>query len=92
MAQPGGRNMGDAGTLDTRVDRPDEGLPGIATVNNPTANPPTRATLDAGIAGVGGDITKRGSGRERPTAQIDTTQTDGLPWDQSIKRGQPSAW
>lgn len=88
----GGRNVGGAGTTDTRVDRPEEGLPGLATVANPTANPPTRATFDAGISGVGGDITKKGSGRERPSAQIDTTQTDGLPMDQSIKRGQPSAW
>jgi hypothetical protein len=90
MATP----MGDAGTKDTRVDRPDEGLPGLATVSNPTANPPTRATLDAGIAVSGPTFVAgaRGGEREHPSAQIDTTQTDGLPMDQSIKRGQPAAW
>jgi len=76
--------IGDAGTIDTRVDRPEEGLPGVATVDNPTANPPTRASFDAGIA----------STYKRPTPQavIDTTQTSGLAPDQDIKRGTPGAW
>jgi hypothetical protein len=89
----GGRNVGGAGTSDTRVDRPEEGLPGLATTTNPTANPPTRATFDAGLSVAGSNsLSNKAPGRERPSAQIDTTQTDGLPMDQSIKRGQPAAW
>jgi hypothetical protein len=50
-----GPPLGDAGTTDTRVDRPEEGLPGVANTDNPTANPPSRATFDAGLAtGLGG--------------------------------------
>jgi len=76
--------IGDAGTIDTRVDRPEEGLPGVATVDNPTANPATRASFDAGLA--------HGYTKPRATANIDTTQTSGLAPDQDIKRGQPAAW
>lgn len=76
--------IGDAGTTDTRVDRPEEGLPGLATVDNPTANPPSRASFDAGIAS---SYTK-----PRAAANIDTTQTSGLAPDQDIKRGQPAVW
>lgn len=73
-----------AGTTDTRVDRVDEGLPGIATVANPSANPPSRATLDSARAN-----TYR---RPLPRAVIDTTQTSGLTPDADVKRGEPSAW
>lgn len=76
--------IGAAGTTDTRVDRPEEGLPGLATVDNPTANPPSRATFDAGKA--------TGYTKPRPTAVIDTTQTSGLTPDNDIKRGQPAVW
>jgi hypothetical protein len=80
-----------AGTSDTRVDRPEEGLPGVATKNtglgypeNPTANPPTRASFDAGEA--------RGSRRPQPKANIDTSGTSGLTPDADVKRGEPGAW
>jgi hypothetical protein len=73
-----------AGTTDTRVDRPDEGLPGLATTALPTANPPTRGTFDAGEA--------RGLIQSRPAATIDTSGTSGLTPDQDLKRGTPSAW
>lgn len=76
--------IGDAGTTDTRVDRPEEGLPGLATVDNPTANPPSRASFDAGLA--------NGLTRGKTSANIDTTQTSGLAPDQDIKRGNPAAW
>jgi len=76
--------IGDAGTTDTRVDRPEEGLPGLATVDNPTANPPSRASYDAGLA--------TGLTRGKTAANIDTTQTSGLAPDQDIKRGNPGAW
>ena len=77
-------NTGDAGTKDVRVDRPEEGLPGVATTSNPTANPPSRASFDAGLA--------HGFERPVPKAVIDTTQTSGLAPDQDIKRGNPAAW
>jgi hypothetical protein len=73
-----------AGTKDTRVDRPDEGLPGLATTTNPTANPPSRATLDAAIA--------ENYRQPLPKANIDTSGTSGLTPDQDIKRGEPAAW
>jgi hypothetical protein len=73
-----------AGTTDTRVDRPEEGLPGVANVANPTANPPSRGSFDAGLA--------HGSRRPKPVAQIDTTQTSGLQPSDDVKRGEPSAW
>lgn len=76
--------VGDAGTKDVRVDRPEEGLPGLATTTNPTANPPSRASFDSGLA--------TGFKRATPAAVIDTTQTSGLTPDQDIKRGNPSAW
>jgi hypothetical protein len=88
-------NFGGAGTKDTRVDRPEEGLPGLATTTNPTANPPTRATFDAGISGVRGPaaIGSKGDEAPRPTGNIDTQfEANGLTMDQAIKRGQPSAW
>lgn len=73
-----------AGTTDTRVDRPDEGLPGLADLDNPTANPPTRASLDTHTATGLEHLTNR--------AVIDTTQTSGLAPDQDIKRGNPAVW
>jgi hypothetical protein len=84
--QPGLTNGGapaDAGTLDTRVDRPEEGLPGLATVNNPTANPPSRAAFDAGLA-AGGEV----SGA---TAQVDTSSYLIDPWT-ALKRNKPAVW
>lgn len=77
-------NVGDAGTKDVRVDRPEEGLPGLATTTNPTANPPSRASFDAGSSA--------GYRRPKPVATIDTTQTSGLTPDQDIKRGEPASW
>jgi hypothetical protein len=79
-----------AGTADARVDRPDEGLPGLATQAtlgyplNATANPPTRGTFDAGEA--------RGLINSKPAANIDTSGTSGLTPDADLKRGTPSAW
>ena len=73
-----------AGTTDTRVDRVTEGLPGIATTTNTTANPPTRATLDAGLA-AGGEV----AGYQ---GVVDTTETARLTPSQLIKRGKPAAW
>jgi len=78
-----------AGTYDSRVDRPEEGLPGLAeqgpgSHNNPSANPPTRSNLDTARAN-----TYR---RPLPRAVIDTSGTSGLTPDQDIKRGEPAAW
>lgn len=79
-----GVGTSDAGTTDTRVDRPSEGLPGIATLDNPTANPPTRATQDIGMATGLSSLQNRGV--------IDTTQTSGLQPGDDLKRGNPEAW
>jgi hypothetical protein len=76
--------VGDAGTTDTRVDRPEEGLPGVATVANPTANPPTRASFDAG--------SPSGFTGPKPRATIDTSGTSGLNTAAEVKRGTPEAW
>ena len=73
-----------AGTRDTRVDRPEEGLPGVATVENPSANPPSRATFDAGSTS--------GNRRPQPRAVIDTSGTSGLLPSDDLKRGEPNAW
>jgi hypothetical protein len=83
MAAGSGGALPSAGTHDTRVDRPEEGLPGIATTDNPDADPITRATFDAGKPSV------RVS---RAAAQIDTTGTSRLTADADIKRGDPSSW
>lgn len=77
-----------AGTRDTRVDRPSEGLPGLATVENPTANPPTRANLELGQALPQG----KGSGDLTPVAQVDTSGTSGLSQADDVKRAKPSAY
>lgn len=81
-----------AGTTDTRVDRPDEGLTGVSTVANPAntstnvlaAANATRGTFDAGEA--------RGLINSRPAAVIDTSGTSGLTPDADLKRGTPGAW
>ena len=83
MAANGGA-MGSAGTEDTRVDRPSEGLPGLATIDNPTANPPTRANQDVGMA--------HGFRKPKPRAVIDTSGTSGLQPGDDLKRGEPAAW
>lgn len=79
-----GSGTSSAGTTDTRVDRPDEGLPGVANIDNPTANPPSRASFDANLA----------TGRTQPkvVANIDTSGTSGLQPGADTKRGQPAAW
>lgn len=82
-------SIGSAGTGDTRVDRPEEGLAGLATKGtagwpeNPTANPPSRASFDAGLAA--------GGKRAVQSAQIDTSQNGIDPWT-ALKRGLPGAW
>lgn len=88
MAQAGNAS---AGTRDTRVDRPEEGLTGVATAENPAnasnvlpAASATRATFDAGEA--------RGLINSKPAANIDTSGTSGLSPDQEVKRGTPGAW
>lgn len=73
-----------AGTRDTRVDRPNEGLPGLATVENPTANPATRGAYD--IAGSAGGMVNT------VQAQVDTTETAGIPTSQAVKRAKPASW
>lgn len=85
MTAIGGRNMGDAGTHDTKVQRIEEGLPAFATVENPTANPPSINTFDAGLA-VGVKV--------RAAAQIDTQwEANGLSSQGAgVKRAAPSEW
>jgi hypothetical protein len=73
-----------AGTRDTKVQRIEEGVPGLATVENPTANPPSMATFDAGLA-AGGEY----SGAQ---AQLDTSEYSGLTRDEALKRMKPSAF
>ena len=80
-------NNPSAGTRDTRVDRPDEGLPGLATVENPTANPPTRASFEHRAVNAG-----QGAGDANPVAQVDTTETSGLTQSDALKRSKPSAF
>ncbi len=70
--------VGDAGTRDTRVDRPEEGLPGVATVENPTANPPSRASFDSGTA--------TGFRLAPKPGVIDTTWTQGGPTDAEVAK------
>jgi len=84
MAETGGGAPKSAGTDDTRVDRPDEGLPGLATKSNPTANPATRGSFDRGTAG--------GFRQPKPKAVIDTSGTSGLQPGDDTKRGEPNAW
>lgn len=73
-----------AGTRDIKVQRLTEGIPALATVENPTANPVSVQTLDAGLATGGEGLAQQ--------AQIDTTETARLTPTQLIKRGRPGAW
>lgn len=68
-----------AGTQDKAVERIEEGAPASQSGNNQQ-----RGQYDAGLAA--------GIRREKPVANIDTTQTSGLTPDQDIKRGEPGAW
>lgn len=70
--------VGSAGTRDTRVDRPEEGLPGVATVENPTANPPSRASYDSAKA--------TGFRLAPKPGVIDTTWTQGGPTDAEVAK------
>ena len=60
---------------ETRVDRPDEGLAGVARDEDETAASPTRNSFDSGKAA--------GTRTNRAKRQIDTTQTDhkSVPYD-----------
>lgn len=86
MADPrnGAGVYGSAGTRDTRVDRPDEGLPGLATVENPTANPPTRYAFDQNHA-AGFEVQGQGAAG-RVVGTIDTTWTGGTRPDQEVAK------
>lgn len=84
MAAGSGGAPAGAGTKDTRVDRPEEGLPGLATTDNPTANPATRSSFDRGTA--------HGLRQPKPRAVIDTSGTSGLQPGDDTKRGEPNAW
>lgn len=75
---------GSAGTRDVRVVRIEEGIPALASVENPTANPPTINTFDSGKSS--------GATALAPTGVIDTTETARLTPSQLIKRGKPAAW
>ena len=71
--------VGSAGTRDTRVDRVEEGLPGIATVENTTpSTTPSRASFDAGLA--------TGIKPLKVTGTIDTTWTQGGPTDAEVAK------
>jgi len=78
MAAP----IGNAGTRDTGVDYP--GTAGLKTVENPTASPITRASLEQLLA--------TPARKSLPTANIDTSGTSGLTTGDDVKRGQPNAW
>lgn len=77
MADPRS-GVGSAGTRDTRVDRTEEGLPGIATVENPTANPPSRNSFDTAKA--------TGIKPLKVTGTIDTTWTQGGTTDAEVNK------
>jgi len=93
-----------AGTIDTRVDRIEEGLPGLATLDNPASSlTPTRNVFDSGLAtGIvqfpGQTFSYSGSPGEPgiPTATtsiqvLDTTRTNGLNDSASIRASAPNA-
>jgi hypothetical protein len=76
-----------AGTRDTRVLRiTDQTAPlaEVASVENPTANPPTINALDVATANGAEGLAQQ--------AQIDTTETARLTPTQLIKRAKPSAF
>lgn len=83
MASGSGGAPSSAGTKDTRVDRPEEGLAGLATTTNPTANPPSRASFDAGLAA--------GVQPAKAVAQVDTSSYSIDPWS-AVKRANPTKW
>ena len=70
--------VGSAGTRDTRVDRVEEGLPGLATAENTTANPPSRASFDSGTA--------TGFRLAPKAGVIDTTWTQGGTTDAEVAK------
>lgn len=76
-----------SGTIDTKVDRIEEGSIGIANLDNltPTLATETRAQFDAGLA----------TGIERYPAQnmqtLDTTRTNGLDDSASLRASAPTA-
>ena len=76
-----------AGTDQTRQDRPNEGLPGVATTGNTNADGtvtnPTRGNFDTGKAI--GYVS-------RQVATIDTSGTSGNSLSSDVKRGYPSKW
>jgi len=76
-----------AGTRDTRVLRiTDQTAPlaEVASVENPTANPPTINALDVAKAAGAEGLAQQ--------AQIDTTETARLAPTELIKRAKPSAF
>jgi len=75
---------GSAGTQDTRVDRPEEGLPGVATIGNASAATPTRASYDSAKAG-GFEVQGQGAAG-RVVGTIDTTWTGGTRPDQEVAK------
>jgi hypothetical protein len=83
MAAGSGGALPSAGTKDIRVDRPEEGLPGIATTTNTSANPPSRASFDAGLAA--------GARASYAVAQVDTSFYSIDPWA-AVKRANPTKW
>lgn len=77
-----------AGTRDTRVVRlTDQTAPlaELASVENPSANPPTVNALDVALGGSGAE----GLAAQ---AQVDTTETARLAPSQLLKRAKPSAF
>lgn len=77
-----------AGTRDTRVLRlTDQTAPlaEVASVENPTANPKTVASLDAAVGGSGAVALQQ-------QAQVDTTETARLSQSDLLKRARPSAY
>ena len=86
--QGGGGSPGSAGDNSTRVDRPNEGLPGVATTDGTTTfgdpTTPTRGNFDTYKA-----TSMRGV---RPKAYIDTTETSGQDRSIDVKRMDSAQW
>jgi len=66
-----------------------EGLPGLQTVDNPTANPPTRATQDLGKA-IGQRVLGQAIGVQ--FAVMDTSGTSGLTSTAALKKMNPAVF
>lgn len=79
---------GSAGTDDLRVDRPNEGLPGVATVKNAGTDNYGPLTQTRGNF----DTFKAIGYVSKQTAIIDTTQTNRQDLSTSVKHGNPSVW